>query len=55
MFATPYLSMNGSATSAAGRRRAGRVRSARSPRGALAVGSPEQVAEKVLFEHELFG
>jgi probable LLM family oxidoreductase len=27
----------------------------RSPRGALAVGSPEQVAEKLLFEHDLFG
>jgi probable LLM family oxidoreductase len=27
----------------------------RSPRGALAVGSSEQVAEKLLFEHELFG
>ena len=27
----------------------------RSPRGALAVGSPEQVAEKILFEHDLFG
>ena len=27
----------------------------RSPRGALAVGSPQQVAEKILFEHELFG
>src|SRR5581483_2602793 len=27
----------------------------RSPRGALAVGSPEQVAEKILFEHQLFG
>jgi alkanesulfonate monooxygenase SsuD/methylene tetrahydromethanopterin reductase-like flavin-dependent oxidoreductase (luciferase family) len=27
----------------------------RSPRGALAVGPPEQVAEKILFEHELFG
>jgi probable LLM family oxidoreductase len=26
-----------------------------SPRGALAVGTPEQVAEKILFEHELFG
>jgi probable LLM family oxidoreductase len=26
----------------------------RSARGALAVGSPEQVAEKILFEHELF-
>jgi probable LLM family oxidoreductase len=27
----------------------------RSSRGALAVGAPEQVAEKLLFEHELFG
>ncbi|MGH2945955.1 MAG: Atu2307/SP_0267 family LLM class monooxygenase [Solirubrobacteraceae bacterium] len=27
----------------------------RSPRGALAVGSPQEVAEKILFEHELFG
>ncbi len=27
----------------------------RSPRGALAVGSPDQVVEKLLFEHELFG
>jgi probable LLM family oxidoreductase len=27
----------------------------RSPRGALVVGSPEDVAEKILFEHELFG
>jgi probable LLM family oxidoreductase len=28
---------------------------ARSPRGALVVGSPEEVAEKILFEHEIFG
>jgi alkanesulfonate monooxygenase SsuD/methylene tetrahydromethanopterin reductase-like flavin-dependent oxidoreductase (luciferase family) len=27
----------------------------RSTRGALAVGDPEQVAEKILYEHELFG
>ena len=27
----------------------------RSPRGALVVGSPEEVAEKILYEHELFG
>jgi probable LLM family oxidoreductase len=27
----------------------------RAPDGALAVGSPEQVAEKLLYEHELFG
>jgi probable LLM family oxidoreductase len=26
----------------------------RSPRGALAVGTPEQVAQKILYEHELF-
>jgi alkanesulfonate monooxygenase SsuD/methylene tetrahydromethanopterin reductase-like flavin-dependent oxidoreductase (luciferase family) len=26
----------------------------RTPRGALLVGSPEQVVEKILFEHELF-
>jgi alkanesulfonate monooxygenase SsuD/methylene tetrahydromethanopterin reductase-like flavin-dependent oxidoreductase (luciferase family) len=30
-------------------------RALRSPRGALAVGSPEEVAEKILFQHELFG
>ena len=27
----------------------------RSPRGALLIGDPDQVAEKILFEHELFG
>jgi probable LLM family oxidoreductase len=27
----------------------------RSPRGALVVGSPEEVVEKILFQHELFG
>jgi probable LLM family oxidoreductase len=27
----------------------------RSPRGALLVGSPQEVAEKILFEHEIFG
>jgi probable LLM family oxidoreductase len=27
----------------------------RSPRGALVVGSPEQVVEKILFEHDVFG
>jgi alkanesulfonate monooxygenase SsuD/methylene tetrahydromethanopterin reductase-like flavin-dependent oxidoreductase (luciferase family) len=26
----------------------------RSPRGALVVGSPEEVVEKILYEHELF-
>jgi len=55
-FAQPYL---------AGMNRIGRERgwppsgpreyqALRSPRGALAVGSPEQVAEKILYEHELF-
>ncbi len=55
-FAQPYL---------AGMNRIGRERgwppsgpreyqALRSARGALAVGSPEQVAEKILFEHELF-
>jgi alkanesulfonate monooxygenase SsuD/methylene tetrahydromethanopterin reductase-like flavin-dependent oxidoreductase (luciferase family) len=27
----------------------------RAPRGALVVGSPQEVAEKILFQHELFG
>jgi probable LLM family oxidoreductase len=27
----------------------------RSPRGALAVGSPQEVIEKILFQHEIFG
>jgi probable LLM family oxidoreductase len=27
----------------------------RSPRGALLIGSPEEVTEKILYEHELFG
>ncbi|MDX6534067.1 MAG: hypothetical protein QOF68_1811, partial [Gaiellales bacterium] len=27
----------------------------RSPRGALAVGSPQEVVEKILYQHELFG
>lgn len=27
----------------------------RSPRGSLLVGSPEQLIEKILYEHELFG
>jgi probable LLM family oxidoreductase len=27
----------------------------RSPRGALVVGSPQEVAEKILFQHEIFG
>ncbi len=33
----------------------GQFKMGRSPHGALLVGSPEEVAEKILFEHELFG
>jgi probable LLM family oxidoreductase len=33
----------------------GEYEALRSPRGALAVGSPQQVAEKILAEHALFG
>jgi alkanesulfonate monooxygenase SsuD/methylene tetrahydromethanopterin reductase-like flavin-dependent oxidoreductase (luciferase family) len=33
----------------------GQFEMGRSPRGALLVGSPEEVVEKILFEHELFG
>jgi alkanesulfonate monooxygenase SsuD/methylene tetrahydromethanopterin reductase-like flavin-dependent oxidoreductase (luciferase family) len=33
----------------------GQFEAGRSPRGALVVGSPEQVVEKFLFEQELFG
>jgi probable LLM family oxidoreductase len=56
-FAHPYLAM----MNRIGRERgwppagASEYEALRSPRGALAVGSPEQVAEKILFEHELFG
>ncbi|HEX2729323.1 MAG TPA: LLM class flavin-dependent oxidoreductase, partial [Rubrobacteraceae bacterium] len=32
----------------------GQFEAGRSPRGALVVGSPEEVVEKILFEHELF-
>jgi len=33
----------------------GQFEAARSPRGHLLVGSPQQVIEKILFQHELFG
>ncbi|MEJ7842300.1 MAG: LLM class flavin-dependent oxidoreductase [Rubrobacter sp.] len=33
----------------------GQFEAGRSPRGALVVGSPEEVVEKILYEHELFG
>jgi|HigsolmetaAR201D_1030396.scaffolds.fasta_scaffold03771_3 probable LLM family oxidoreductase len=56
-FAAPYLKM----MNKIGRERGwppaglGDYRALRSPEGCLAVGSPEQVAEKILYEHELFG
>jgi probable LLM family oxidoreductase len=56
-FAAPYLAMMNRIGRERGWPPAGRpeYEDLRSPRGALAVGNPEQVAEKILFEHELFG
>jgi probable LLM family oxidoreductase len=56
-FAAPYLTMMNRIGRERGWPPSGRTEyeALRSPRGALAVGSPEQVAEKILFEHELFG
>jgi probable LLM family oxidoreductase len=55
-FAASYLAMMNRIGRERGWPPAGRpeYEALRSPRGALAVGSPEQVAEKILFEHELF-
>jgi probable LLM family oxidoreductase len=56
-FAGPYLAVMNRIGRERGWPPSGRAEyeALRSPRGALAVGSPEQVAEKILFEHELFG
>jgi alkanesulfonate monooxygenase SsuD/methylene tetrahydromethanopterin reductase-like flavin-dependent oxidoreductase (luciferase family) len=56
-FAAPYLAMMNRIGRERGWPPSGRpeYEALRSPRGALAVGDPEQVAEKILFEHELFG
>jgi len=56
-FATPYLTMMNRIGRERGWPPSGRPEydALRSPRGALAVGSVEQVIEKILFEHELFG
>ena len=59
-FAAPYLAMMDRIGRERGWPPSGRVGGAqydalRSPRGALAAGSPDEVAEKILFEHELFG
>jgi probable LLM family oxidoreductase len=56
-FAAPYLAM----MNRIGRERgwppagAAQYEALRAPDGAVAAGSPEQVAEKLLYEHELFG
>jgi probable LLM family oxidoreductase len=55
-FAAPYLAMMNRIGRERGWPPSGRLEyeALRSPSGALAVGSPEQVAEKIVFEHELF-
>ncbi|MGO9488638.1 MAG: LLM class flavin-dependent oxidoreductase [Solirubrobacteraceae bacterium] len=55
-FAAPYLAMMNRIGRERGWPPAGRgeYEALRAPDGALAAGSPEQVAEKILFEHELF-
>src|SRR6202167_2879239 len=56
-FAAPYLAMMNRIGRERGWPPSGRpeYEALRAPEGALAVGSPEQVAEKILYEHELFG
>jgi probable LLM family oxidoreductase len=56
-FAAPYLAMMNRIGRERGWPPSGRPQyeALRAPDGALAVGSPEQVAEKILMEHELFG
>jgi probable LLM family oxidoreductase len=55
-FANPYLAMMNRIGRERGWPPSGRAEydALRSPRGAVAAGSPEQVAEKILVEHELF-
>ena len=56
-FAAPYLAMMNRIGRERGWPPSGRAEyeALASPRGALAVGSADEVAEKILFEHELFG
>ncbi len=56
-FAAPYLQMMNRIGRERGWPPSGQreYEALRSPRGAVAAGSPEQVAEKLLFEHDLFG
>ncbi len=55
-FAAPYLEMMNRIGRERGWPPSGRphYEALRAPDGALAVGNPEQVAEKILYEHELF-
>jgi alkanesulfonate monooxygenase SsuD/methylene tetrahydromethanopterin reductase-like flavin-dependent oxidoreductase (luciferase family) len=55
-FAAPYLAMMNRIGRERGWPPSGKqeYEALRAPNGALAVGSPEQVAEKILYEHELF-
>ena len=56
-FAAPYLAMMNRIGRERGWPASGRdaYEALRSPRGALAVGTPDQVAEKILAEHAMFG
>jgi probable LLM family oxidoreductase len=56
-FAAPYLAMMNRIGRERGWPPSGKAEyeALRSARGAVAAGSPEEVAEKILFEHELFG
>ena len=56
-FAHPYLTMMNRIGRERGWSPAGRVQydTLAAPSGALAIGSPAEVAEKILMEHELFG
>jgi probable LLM family oxidoreductase len=56
-FAAPYLAVMNRIGRERGWPPSGRAEyeALRSPQGALAVGSPQQVAEKILYEHKLFG
>jgi probable LLM family oxidoreductase len=56
-FAAPYLAMMNRIGRERGWPPSGKpeYEALRSPRGAVAAGSPEQAAEKILFEHDLFG
>ncbi|MDQ6836507.1 MAG: LLM class flavin-dependent oxidoreductase [Actinomycetota bacterium] len=56
-FAQPYLAMMNKIGRERGWPPSGpaEYEALRSPRGAVAAGSTEEVAEKILFEHELFG